>query len=141
MKKTLSFIVLSGLLAIVQTTGVDPETLKQADRVFAEQTAQRGLDGWVEAFAPDGKLVGRGGVTEGHDAIRTAMGALDRSDFSLSWEPLFAEGSGDLGYTHGTYRRERVNSEGKAVVETGRYVTIWRRNADGKWKVVLDIGT
>jgi len=56
-------------------------------------------------------------------------------------EPLFAEGSGDLGYTHGTYRRERVNSEDEAVVETGRYVTIWRRNADGKWKVVLDIGT
>ena len=141
MKKALSFISLSSLLAVVQTTGVDPEVLKQADRIFAEQTAERGLDGWVEAFAPDGKLVSRDGVTEGHDAIRATMGALDRSDFSLSWEPLFAEGSGDLGYTHGTYRRERVDSEGKAVVETGRYVTIWRRNADGKWKVVLDIGT
>ena len=55
------------------------------------------LDGWVEAFALDGKLVSGNGVTEGHDGIRIAMGALDRPDFSLSWEPLFAEGSGDLG--------------------------------------------
>lgn len=81
MKKTMLLITLSSLLAVLQTMGVDPETLKQADRVFAEQTAERGLDGWVDAFAPDGKLVSRGGVTEGHDAIRAAMGALDRSDF------------------------------------------------------------
>ena len=127
-------------MACGRTTVVDPETLKQADRVFAEQTAQLGLDGWVEAFAPDGKLVGGASVTEGHDAIRAAMGALDKPDYSLAWEPLFAEGSGDLGYTHGTYRRERVDSEGNTVVETGRYVTIFRRNTDGEWKVVLDIG-
>ncbi len=141
MNKAILLICLSSLYGCDRTTVVDPETLKQADRVFAEETAERGLDGWVEAFALDGKLVSGNGVTEGHDDIRIAMGALDRPDFSLSWEPLFAEGSGDLGYTHGTYRRERVDSEGNPVVQTGRYVTIWRRNADGEWKVVLDIGT
>ncbi len=45
MKKTMLLITLSSLLAVLQTVGVDPETLKQADRVFAEQTAERGLDG------------------------------------------------------------------------------------------------
>ena len=112
----------------------------EADRDFARETAERGTAGWVDAFASDGKLVGGGGVIEGHDAIREAMGALDDADYSLAWEPVFAEASGNLGYTHGTYRRETVDGDGNPVLETGRYVTIWRRDEDGQWRVVLDIG-
>ena len=116
--------------------------LMEADRNFARDTASRGVDGWVEAFAEDGKMVSGGPILEGHAAIREAMGALSRPGYSLGWEPLFAEvsSSGDLGFTHGTYRREVQREGGEPIVETGRYVTIWRRDPPGVWKVVLDIG-
>jgi ketosteroid isomerase-like protein len=119
----------------------DPAVLMAADREFAAETAQRGTAGWVDAFAADGKLVSGGGVVDGRDAVEQVMGVLDGPDYSLTWEPEFAEGSGDLGYTYGSYRRETLDADGGAVVETGRYVTVWRRDADGEWRVVLDIGS
>jgi ketosteroid isomerase-like protein len=117
------------------------QDLMEADRHFKEDTEQRGVDGWVDAFANDGRMFG-GGIVEGPDAIREAMAVLDDPDFSLEWEPVFAEvsSSGDLGYTHGTYRRSFTGEDGETVVQTGRYVTIWRHDESGAWKAVLDIG-
>lgn len=136
-----------GLLAVgvacVRTAAVpvDPEELKEADRLFAIETAERGTAGWVEAFAVDGKLVSGAGVVDGRDAVEEVMGVLDSPDYSLTWEPVFAEGSSDIGYTYGNYRRETKDASGEMVVELGRYVTIWRRNEAGEWKVVVDIGS
>ena len=42
--------------------------------------------------------------------------------------------SGDLYYSYGNYSKERGN-----VVERGVYVMIWRANANGDWKVVLNL--
>ena len=71
-------------------------------------------------------------------------------------EPLFAKGvqiewapvasglspAGDLGYTVGTSRYTAPDASG-ARVETGRgsYVSIWRKQSDGGWKVLFDTGT
>jgi ketosteroid isomerase-like protein len=55
----------------------------------------------------------------------------------LSWEPKGGEvsKSGDLGYTYGVYElKDSVNTQ------KGTYVTVWKRQANGKWKFVLDSG-
>jgi len=52
----------------------------------------------------------------------------------------FASEAGDLGYTLGTWRSTRYNDAGRGHVSTGKYVTIWRKQADGSWKVVFDGG-
>ena len=119
-----------------RTTVVDPEELMTADRRFQAETAERGTSGWVDAFALGGKLVIGGGVMAGRDAIGDAMAVLESPDYSLTWEPEFAEASGDLGYTYGTYTRATSDTDGNKAVETGLYLTVWRRNADGAWKVV-----
>jgi len=139
--KILTIFLLVSSVPACTTTGVDPEELMAADRRFQAETAERGTSGWVDAFARDGRLVSGGGVIEGKAAIRDAMVVLDSPDYSLTWEPEFAEASGDLGYTYGTYTRETSGTEGNKAVETGRYVTVWRRETDGAWKVVIDIGS
>ena len=140
MTRLTTFLLLLISLAC-RTTVADPEELMTADRRFQAETAERGTSGWVDAFALDGKLVTGGGVIEGRDAIGDAMAVLDSPDYSLTWEPEFAEASGDLGYTYGTYTRATSDNDGNETVETGRYVTVWRRNAEGAWKAVVDIGS
>jgi ketosteroid isomerase-like protein len=60
----------------------------------------------------------------------------------LTWSPVHADAgaSGDLGYTWGRYHYEQVTKDGKTVTEDGTYVTIWKRQKDNSWKVVLDGG-
>jgi ketosteroid isomerase-like protein len=48
--------------------------------------------------------------------------------------------SGDLGYTYGTYEFRAVGKDGNPVVEHGKYTSIWKKQRDGSWKVVLDMG-
>ena len=62
---------------------------------------------------------------------------------SLTWEPDKEEmaASGDLGYTYGRYRYRGNGPDGRPVVHNGKYVTIWRKEQDGRWRIVVDIGT
>jgi uncharacterized protein (TIGR02246 family) len=127
---------------------VDPAAERNAvlgaDRAFAKATAERRLEGWLEFFAEDGAMFPAGSaIAKGEEQIRTLMGPVfEEESYSLTWEPDGSEVSlgGDLGYTHGTYRSEVTEPEGTKSVSTGKYVTIWRKQADGQWRVVVDIG-
>jgi ketosteroid isomerase-like protein len=43
-----------------------------------------------------------------------------------------------MGFTWGHYESNSKDAEGKPVKETGRYMTVWKKQSDGSWKVVLD---
>jgi ketosteroid isomerase-like protein len=119
----------------------DPEavraSLMAADQAFAAATAQNGLEGWLAAYDSSGiQMEPDVPFTPGLPAIRAAMApAFADTTFRLTWQPTmaFASAAGDLGYTLGTWQSTHYN-------ETGKYVTIWRKQADGSWKVVFDGG-
>jgi ketosteroid isomerase-like protein len=119
--------------------------LLQADRDFDRATAEQGVEGWVSYFAEDGKMFLRNGQIVGdHDSIRELMApAFEQPGYSLRWQPLAADMSSadDLGYTYGDYTLTATDKEGQPVTLYGRYVTIWKKQADGSWKVAADIGT
>ena len=62
--------------------------------------------------------------------------------FSMKWDEVKAvvAHSGDIGYTYGTYEMTMNDAKGKPVTDHGKYATIWKKQADGKWKVAVDIG-
>ncbi len=71
---------------------------------------------------------------------KSNVGILFRGDDSnkeFTWEPLYADvaKSGELGYTYGTYQIITVENS-----EKGTYVSIWKKDSNGKWKFVLDSG-
>ena len=61
---------------------------------------------------------------------------------SLKWTPVFAamSRSGDLGYTTGPaeWRKEK---EDVTPFGYGQFLSIWRKQKDGAWKVALDVGS
>ena len=120
------------------------EVLMQADRDFDRATAETGVEGWVSYFAEDGQMFPAGAeIVSGRQAIREAMApAFGNPEFSLRWKPLGADVSraGDLGYTYGTYVARGPGPQGEPVERHGKYVSIWKKQADGSWKIVVDIG-
>jgi uncharacterized protein (TIGR02246 family) len=125
--------------------GADPSELMAADRAFAKATATKGVEGWVETFAEDGAMLPAGlPIVRGHKAIRDLMSpAFENEGFKFHWEPEEADiaASGDLGYTIGHYERTVTGPDANASTTTGKYVSIWKRQEDGTWKVVVDLGT
>lgn len=122
---------------------VDPGVLMEADRQFAADVAEGGTDAWVSWIAEDGaQIVPNAGEIRGHDAIHDLMADLDEPSYSLMWEPARADiaASGDLGWTTGSFVSEVTAGDGTVRRGQGRYVTIWRKQADGSWKVVMDLG-
>jgi ketosteroid isomerase-like protein len=121
----------------------DPAELMNADRAFAQATAERGADGWADWFAASGRMYRTVGYVDGRTAIRAAMvPALSDSTRQLRWTPDTAVvgAAGDIGYTLGHWESVLHGTSGDSVVGRGNYVTIWGRQSDGTWKVVLDIG-
>lgn len=120
--------------------------LMEADRAFAAATAESGTSGWVSFFADDGVQIAAGARRlEGHGAIREAMDPFfSSSGRRLAWAPDTAVVSGDatLGWTTGEYTITAPDSSGtERMTGRGRYVSIWRKEPDGSWKVTMDVGS
>ena len=116
----------------------------QADRDFAQATADRGIDGWVSCFAEDAARMQMSGgdVVRGIEAIRALDGPLlEDETVRLEWEPTDAGAfkSGDHGFTRGRYRVVESGEQPREVLAEGTYLSIWRQEA-GAWKVILDTG-
>lgn len=129
------FALALALTACAHASGGERDLLR-ADAAFNDDVASRGVDGWVAAFAPDGVMLPAGGpMLKGAPALREAMSSLGKT-LKLRWAPILARISDDgtLGYTIGNYTAETPRG-----VANGKYVTIWRRTAEG-WRVVADIG-
>ena len=76
----------------------------------------------------------------GREAIVAEIAEYDKQ-YQFDWEPQMAEvaAMGDLGYTWGKYKMF-ARDENQTLAAQGKYVTVWKKQPDGKWKVVMDIG-
>jgi len=108
--------------------------LETADRTFAADTATRKIDGWLAAFAPDGGMLRKGQRIEGAAAISEVMKDLLASG-TLAWVPIASGKRGSIGFTVGkaTFTGTKLGDNWRST-----YVTIWKQQPDGSWKVWFD---
>jgi ketosteroid isomerase-like protein len=134
----LFFVALS--FATKQKVASGPDLLIQLEAEFAADVAQHGHAAFVTHFAEDGVEVVDGGAFDTIDAIRKQPAWPEGT--TLTWTPVKADmaASGDLGYTYGNYVYTAKNKEGKPVANYGKYTSIWKKQKDGQWKVVVDMG-
>ncbi len=61
--------------------------------------------------------------------------------FDVEWEATTVEvaAAGDLAYTSGRYDLKLEMPGGAPMSDTGKYTTVWKKQSDGTWKVVVDI--
>ncbi|MGA2413154.1 MAG: DUF4440 domain-containing protein [Candidatus Sulfotelmatobacter sp.] len=120
-----------------------PDHLRQLEAEFMKAAAEHGSQGYLSYYADDAVELPNGApIVQGKINIAKGMGFLDQKDNHLTWAPVGADlsASGDLGYTYGTFEFTSKDKDGKLVVERGKYTSIWKKQKDGSWKVVLDMG-
>lgn len=114
----------------------DPSELMRADSTFAALSVARGARAAFISYATADAISFGGGpsLNQGREAIGAAFDGFP-SGAVLAWWPVAAviAESGDLGCTVGEAAIASLNQYSK-------YLTIWKRQRDGRWKFVADGG-
>ncbi len=143
----LGFLILAGCsqAPAPDTREADARVLREGEvAAFAKDWGGKDADRSAAHFTDDGNfMIPNAPLITGKDAIGKAMkAAFTDPNWSLALQPVQVEVSkgGDLGYARGTYVLTATDpASKKAVTEKGRFVTIFRKQADGSWKAVQDI--
>lgn len=114
--------------------------LLQTDMNFSALSAEKGMkNAFLEYIDSNGVLL-RPGILPiaGADAVDYLIAQND-TGYIMTWQPKDAAVaiSGEMGYTFGTYE---LRPKTKDTVLSGTYVSIWKKQSDGKWKFVLESG-
>ncbi len=124
------------------TSTVQPGTafLFDLEHKFAAAVAEGGGRAFATFFDPNGMtLANREAPLVGQAAI-AAHATWSPDTYQLTWTPEGGELSpaGDMGYTWGHYEGRSVGAGANGTVERGRYMTVWKKEPDGAWKIVMD---
>ena len=117
--------------------------LMQLSREWSDRVATGNLDSIMAGWADDAVMMPPGlAPLMGKPAIQAYVEAGMRlPGFSIKWEPVTVHvaQSGDLAYMIERNVSTVNDSTGNPVTTHGKVVTVWRKNATGVWKNVIDM--
>ena len=144
------FAFLAGCLVV--SSGCQPRVdvaaatldLLRTDRAWSTLAAANGdVDSIVAHWSDDARVILPGQpIVVGTAAIRQMIVDMQAiPGFQISWTPdsAIVSPGGDFGYTYGTNRITVPDSTGAPHTTEGRYITVWRREPNGRWRCTFDI--
>jgi uncharacterized protein (TIGR02246 family) len=79
-------------------------------------------------------------VVQGKENMQKYFETMMKEKPELSWTPVKVEvaRSGDLAYSWGKGKVSMKDKKGKVTETTDKYVSVWKKQADGGWKIAVD---
>ena len=119
------------------------QALRDLDTQWSAATGAKDLDKTVSFYSDDAIVMPpNASAARTKEAIRKLwQGLIASPGFVISWKATKIEvaKSGDLACLSGTYEFAMNDASGKPVNDHGKYVEVWEKQADGKWKCGTDI--
>ena len=146
MKKViLSLISIVGLtLGLNNCKNVPQNSFTEADKEAITSTATgavkllnetKDIKAYINTYYAENAIVLMPNIepVQGREAITTSM--QSSGDFKMDFNIIDVNGKDDLAYVYGKYTLVFLPSGAK---DNGKYIEIWRKQADGKWQVNYD---
>ena len=134
-------LLVLALAGVGSSQSKDLFDLAAAERAFAAETVKVGFrDGFIKYFADDG--IGFGPHPERtREKLQKLPAPTGPRKVIFNWAPMFGDisAAGDLGYTTGPILFTDVTENPKPPWH-GLYFSVWQKQSDGAWKVVVDLG-
>lgn len=112
---------------------------------FARSVKDHDAGAFAEHVHPGAVFVeGDGSVLRGRDAVVTGWASIIRGDnVHLEWYPtsVIQTGAKDVALSRGPYWVEVTKPDAKQRFLAGTFQSVWVRDADGTWRVLIDGGT
>ena len=117
--------------------------LRDLDAQWSNAAAAKNLEQTIAYYSDDAVVFPPNGPSATtKEAIRKLwQDLLASSGFALSWKPTRVEASksGDMAHVSGTYEFSINDASGKPFNDRGKYLEIWKKQADGNWKCAADM--
>jgi uncharacterized protein (TIGR02246 family) len=148
MKRTiatiLAFIILSCNQQKVDTKA-EGEKIIQLSKDWSQVASTGDVEKTVSYWAEDAIVMSSGQPpVKGKQAIRKMVEESYKiPGFRISWQPqtVGVSESGDMAYIIENSQVSFSDSTGKSITQNNKAVSLWRKQADGSWKNVVDIST
>ena len=128
--------------APVDTRKADEAAIRAAGNALAQAAIAKDLDKCMSFYVDDPVLFIPGSpAVVGKDAVRKTFQAfLGVQSLKLETSDLIIDvaASGDIAMERGSYANTITDAKGKVTTETGKLVLVWKRQADGSWKIAAD---
>lgn len=110
--------------------------LAEAERAFSAASERIGITASFVEYLDDSCVMFNPGPVNGKELYRNRK----ENGAHLQWAPTFVvvAASGDFGISTGPWEYRR--KKGDTAVSYGHYFSVWKKNRDGVWKVILDNG-
>jgi ketosteroid isomerase-like protein len=116
--------------------------LRALDQQWSATAARNDLEGTVAFYADNAVVLPPNApIAADRKSIRESWAGLLAPHNTVSWKVSKAEvaASGELGYLYGTYSLALQDPKGgPPVSDTGKFVEIWKKQAGGEWKCIVD---
>ncbi len=121
----------------------DEAAIRAVDSQMVAALHARDLDRWLGFLAEDARMMPPDApVVEGKTAIRELIaGLLSLPEFSVTHHPgaITVGRGGDLAYISYAYELTVPDAQGGSITETGKDISVFRKQTDGSWKLVVDM--
>jgi len=143
------FILLAGCsdtpAPTADTSAADQKAIKDGEVAWSADWGSKDIDKLLSHYADGASLMlSDQPLAQGKDAIRAALqGVLADTNLAAGFttSSVDVSKSGDFAYTQGVFTMTKTNPRTKKPeTATGKYVIVYRKQADGSWKAVADIG-
>lgn len=129
------------LFAQSDTTSDALKAMVTTEQAFSKTAEEQGTrEAFLKFIADDGILF-RPRAVKGKQWLLDHPVPPSTKRTLLAWQPSFADVSysGDLGYTTGPWEfKDDIKNQTPSAY--GDFVTVWRKQQDGSWKFVVDLG-
>ncbi|PYK45492.1 MAG: DUF4440 domain-containing protein [Verrucomicrobia bacterium] len=143
--KTLVLTLTLGFAAAAVCLAGDTKTeqaLRDADAAWSKAAGSKDLDKTVSYYSADAIVLPPNApiATTKEEIKKIWQDMLASPGLVISWKATKVEvaKSGDLGFVSGTYELTMNDATGKPATDKGKYVEVWEKKADGKWKCGTD---
>src|SRR5262249_30205839 len=121
----------------------DLEALRSRDAALTKAVADKDLERILEFYADDASILPmEEPIASGKQAIRREWSHILRipgfRNAATATEVQVSRAR-DLGYTRGTYATTFDLADGTTATEQGKWVSVWKKQADGSWRVAVEI--
>ena len=125
------------------STSADETALRKLDEEWSRSAGSKDVDKTISYYSDDAVVMPPNIPTlTGKESIQTLWKSmLSSPDFSGGWKATKVEvaRSGDLAYVSGNYEFNEKDNSGKPITDKGKYLEVWKKQADGSWKCVADM--